>query len=226
AQTPSLVLLLPHGAEGAGPDHSSGRLERFMQLAAELNIRVANCTTAAQYFHLLRRQALLLKTDPLPLVLMTPKSLLRHPLARSAPDELSRGRWMPVIGDLTAKPDKVRRLVLCSGKVYVDLVSHEQRTQHADIALARVEQLYRFPADDIEEVIQQYKGLREVVWLQEEPENMGAWTFMQPRLEMLLNGRVPLRYIGRPANASPAEGSAAWFASNQKTIVESAYKTD
>ncbi|MCA1554783.1 MAG: 2-oxoglutarate dehydrogenase E1 component, partial [Chloroflexi bacterium] len=107
--------------------------------------------------------------------------------------------------------------------VYMDLVAHEQRTRRADIAIARVEQLYRFPADDVSEVVEQYKGLREVVWLQEEPENMGAWTFMQSRLESLLNGRMPLRYIGRPANASPAEGSAAWFAANQKAIVESAY---
>ncbi len=223
-QTPSLVLLLPHGWEGAGPDHSSGRLERFLQLAAELNMRIANCTTASQYFHLLRRQARLLKTDPLPLVLMTPKSLLRHPLARSTASDLATGRWMPVIGDGTAKPDKVRRLILCSGKVFVDLVSHEQRRQRADIAIARVEQLYRFPGDDIEEVMQQYPSLREVIWLQEEPENMGAWSFMQPQLELLLDGRVPLRYIGRPANASPAEGSAAWFAANQKTIIESAYR--
>ena len=222
-QTPSLVLLLPHGAEGAGPDHSSARLERFLQLAAELNIRIANCTTAAQYFHLLRRQAKLLVTDPLPLVLMTPKSLLRHPLARSSPDDLAAGRWLPAIGDPSAKPDLVRRLILCSGKVYYDIVTHEQRRSRADIAIARVEQLYRFPSDDIEELIQQYGGLRDVVWLQEEPENMGAWTFVQPRLEQLLQGRASLRYVGRPPNASPAEGSAAWHAANQKAIVERAY---
>ena len=222
-QTPSLVLLLPHGAEGAGPDHSSARLERFLQLAAELNIRIANCTTAAQYFHLLRRQAKLLVTDPLPLVLMTPKSLLRHPLARSSPDDLAAGRWLPVIGDPSAKPDLVRRLILCSGKVYYDIVTHEQRRSRADIAIARVEQLYRFPLDDIEELIQQYGGLRDVVWLQEEPENMGAWTFVQPRLEKLLQGRAALRYVGRPPNASPAEGSAAWHAANQKAIIERAY---
>ena len=222
-QTPSLVLLLPHGGEGAGPDHSSARLERFLQLAAELNIRIANCTTAAQYFHLLRRQAKLLVTDPLPLVLMTPKSLLRHPLARSSPDDLAAGRWLPVIGDPSAKPDLARRLILCSGKVYYDIVTHEQRRSRADIAIARVEQLYRFPLDDIEELIQQYGGLRDVVWLQEEPENMGAWTFVQPRLEKLLQGRASLRYVGRPPNASPAEGSAAWHAANQKAIVERAY---
>ncbi len=227
-QTPSLVLLLPHGWEGQGPDHSSARLERFLGLAAELNIRIANCTTAAQYFHLLRRQAILLKTDPLPLVLMTPKSLLRHPAARSSLRELAEGAWQPVIDDAQARqqPDQVRRLILCSGKVYVDLVSSEQRNASPSIAIVRVEQLYRFPSDNLQPILDSYPNLQEVVWLQEEPENMGAWTFMQPQLTALLAGHWPLRYIGRPANSSPAEGSAAWHAANQKTIVESAFKVE
>ncbi|MEP7199282.1 MAG: 2-oxoglutarate dehydrogenase E1 component [Chloroflexota bacterium] len=222
-QTPSLVLLLPHGSEGAGPDHSSARLERFLNLCAELNMRVANCTTAAQYFHLLRRQALLLKTDPLPLVLLTPKSLLRHPLARSTPRELADGFWQPVLDDPTAQAAPVRRLILCNGKVYVDLVSHPQRAQHGEVAIVRVEQLYRWPTDDLQAMLDKYCAMDEVVWLQEEPENMGAWPFVQPNLNALLDGLKPLRFIGRRANSSPAEGSAAWFAANQKMIVESAF---
>ncbi|MGE3191604.1 MAG: 2-oxoglutarate dehydrogenase E1 component, partial [Vicinamibacterales bacterium] len=172
---PSLVLLLPHGYEGQGPDHSSGRLERFLQLAADLNMRVANCTTAAQYFHLLRRQALLLDTDPLPLIVMTPKSLLRHPLTASTPRELAEGRFERVIDDAEAraKRSKIKRLVLCSGKIYVDLVSAEPR-EKANVALVRVEQTYPFPADAIAEVLEGYPKLRDVCWVQEEPENMGA----------------------------------------------------
>lgn len=222
-QTPSLVLLLPHGAEGAGPDHSSARLERFLELSAELNMRVANCTTAAQYFHLLRRQAALIKTDPLPLIVMTPKSLLRHPNARSTLRELVEGHWQPVIDDPKAERETVERLILCNGKVYVDLDSAPQREGHKSVAIVRIEQLYRFPADDLQIVLENYPHLKEVVWLQEEPENMGAWNFVRPLLREAINGRWPLRYIGRPANSSPAEGSAAWFAANQRVIVESAF---
>ncbi len=223
-QTPSLVLLLPHGSEGQGPDHSGARLERFLELAAETNLRIANPTTAAQYFHLLRRQAALLETDPLPLVVMTPKSLLRHPRAASSLRDLTEGHWQPVTDDAQARqqPDQVRRLILCNGKVYFDL-TREPRDKSMAIAIARVEQLYLFPVEELQGVLNGYPHLNEVIWLQEEPENMGAWTTIRRPLEDLIGGRWPLRYIGRPANASPAEGSSTWYAANQKIVVERAH---
>jgi len=222
---PSLVLLLPHGYEGQGPDHSSARLERFLNAAADTNMRIANCTTAAQYFHLLRRQALLLKTDPLPLVVMTPKSLLRHPFTASAPAELADGAFMPVINDdvALAQAAKVRRLALCSGKVAVDLLTSERRKDNPNVAVVRVEQLYPFPDDRIREVIEQFPKLREVCWVQEEPENMGAWEFARPLLEAIVDGRHPLRYIGRSRNSSPSEGSSTWHAANQRAIVDQVF---
>jgi 2-oxoglutarate dehydrogenase E1 component len=227
-QTPSLVLLLPHGYEGQGPDHSSAYPERFLQLAADINMRLANCTTAAQYFHLLRRQAALLKTDPLPLIILTPKSLLRHPLVSAPPRDLIEGSWRPVIDDDQAQQeaDQVRRLILCSGKIYVDLITSDDRVDNATIAIVRVEQLYPFPQDDLETVFEGYPHLEEVVWAQEEPENMGTWDFMRPRLKALLADRWPLRYIGRPRNASPAEGSSAWHKINQEAIIEQVYNTE
>jgi 2-oxoglutarate dehydrogenase E1 component len=224
--SPSLVLLLPHGYEGQGPDHSSARVERFLQAAADTNMRVANCTTAAQYFHLLRRQALLLETDPLPLVVLTPKSLLRHGLTAAAPRELAEGRFQLVIDDREARKQagQVRRLALCSGKIFVDLVSSEGRKTATDIALVRVEQLYPFPSDQIRSFIGSYPALRDVCWVQEEPENMGAWEFARPFLEEIIDGRCPLRYIGRVRNSSPSEGSAAWHALNQRAIVEQVFE--
>ncbi|MGQ0733613.1 MAG: 2-oxoglutarate dehydrogenase E1 component [Acidobacteriota bacterium] len=224
--TPSLVLLLPHGYEGQGPDHSSARLERFLQSAADTNLRLVNCTTAAQYFHVLRRQALLLDNDPLPLIVLTPKSLLRHPLTASAPQELSSGRFHLVMDDEQAqqKSASVRRLVLCSGKVFVDLVTSERRQHAADVAIVRVEQLYPFPADELGAVVGAYPHLQEVCWVQEEPENMGAWHFVRPFVDAILDGRWPLRYIGRSPNSSPSEGSATWHALNQRAIVEQAYE--
>ncbi len=226
-QTPSLVLLLPHAWEGQGPDHSSGRLERFLSLAAETNMRVAYPTTAAQYFHLLRRQALLLETDPLPLVVMTPKSLLRNPESASTPRELAEEYWEPVIDDEDAREHShsVRRLILVSGKVYFDLKASEKRPTDHSTAIVRVEQLYRFPSESIRTVLDEYPNAEEVVWVQEEPENMGAWSFVQPRLLELIDGRVPLRYVGREANSSPAEGSTAWHNVNQKQLIERAFQT-
>jgi len=223
---PSLVLLLPHGYEGQGPDHSSARLERFLNAAADTNIRIVNCTTAAQYFHVLRRQALLLTTDPLPLVVMTPKSLLRHPLTASAPAELAEGKFQLVIDDpdASAQSAKVRRLVLCSGKVAVDLLTSEQRKGNANVAIVRVEQLYPFPDDAIRQVVDRYSKLREICWVQEEPENMGAWEFVRPLLETIIDARWPLRYIGRVRNSSPSEGSSSWHAANQQAIVAQAFE--
>jgi 2-oxoglutarate dehydrogenase E1 component len=224
-QTPSLVLLLPHGFEGQGPDHSSARPERVLQLAAETNLRLVNCTTAAQYFHVLRRQAALLSTDPLPLVILTPKSLLRHPASRSSLRDLSEGRFQPVLADPQAAqhPERVRRVVLCSGKVFVDLTASERRASIDAVAMVRVEQLYLFPAAELAAVLNRYSALDDVVWLQEEPENMGAWSFVQPHLAAAIRGRWPLRFIGRPPNSSPAEGSAAWHAMAQAALIQQAY---
>ncbi|HZU06059.1 MAG TPA: 2-oxoglutarate dehydrogenase E1 component [Chloroflexota bacterium] len=228
-QCPSLVLLLPHGYEGQGPEHSSARLERFLQLAAEDNLRIANCTTAAQYFHILRRQARLLARDPRPLVLLTPKSLLRHPLAAARLEELAQGRFQPVLDDPLAQQDRaaVRRLLLCSGKVYVDLVTATPPPApevRKAVAIVRVEELYPFPAEAIAELLAAYPQVQEVAWLQEEPRNMGAWTFVAPRLRDLLGGRLPLVYIGRPRRASPAEGSYEWHVQEQARVIEAAFR--
>jgi 2-oxoglutarate dehydrogenase E1 component len=243
AMAPSLVLLLPHGYEGQGPDHSSARLERFLNAAADTNMRIANCTTAAQYFHLLRRQALLLTTDPLPLVVMTPKSLLRHPFTASTPADLAEGSFQSVIDDpstgsgvpraesrgdetTSAQAAKVRRLAFCSGKVAVDLLTSERRKDNSNVAIVRVEQLYPFPEDAIRKVIDSYSNVREVCWVQEEPENMGAWEFARPLLESIVDGRHPLRYIGRSRNSSPSEGSSSWHAANQRVIVDQVFEAN
>ncbi len=226
-QTPSLVMLLPHGYEGAGPDHSSARLERFLQMAADTNLRIANATTAAQYFHLLRRQALLLGTDPLPLIVMTPKSLLRNPLVASSLSELANGHWQPVIDDIDAKPDAIHRVILGSGKIMLDLMTSKQRADHPEVALIRVEQLYPFPSEDLAPIIERYTNAGEIVWAQEEPENMGAWEFARPLLTDLLDGRLPghlpLHYLGRPRSSSPAEGSSAAHSFNQAALIEQAF---
>jgi 2-oxoglutarate dehydrogenase E1 component len=225
---PSLVFLLPHAHEGQGPEHSSARPERFLQAAADINMRVVNCTTAAQYFHLLRRQAALLRRDPLPLVVLTPKSLLRHPLVTSTPMELASGRFQSVLDDQEARQraSSVRRLVLCSGKVYVDLVSSERRQSSSHVAICRVEQLAPFPRVALGEVLVAYPSLEEVVWLQEEPENMGAWDWVRGQLEETIKDRFSLHYIGRVRSASPSEGSAAWHQINQRKLVDEAYARD
>ena len=222
-QEPSLVLLLPHGYEGQGPDHASARPERFLQLAADINMRVANCTTAAQFFHLLRRQAALLEKDPLPLVVLTPKSLLRHPKVSSRPIDLAEGKWQQVIDDedRVKKPKDVRRLLVCSGKVAVDLLTSPLREQSPHVAVCRVEQLYPLPVRDLLGVIEGYPALEEVVWVQEEPENMGAWEFVRSSLEGLAGSRR-LSVLARPRSSSPAEGSAARHAKNQEELLRTA----
>ena len=224
-QHSSLVLLLPHGYEGQGPEHSSARLERFLQLAANNNIRVVNCTTSAQYFHVLRRQAATLKNDPRPLVIMTPKSLLRNPRAASSLSDLVDGTFQEVIDDASAagRRSKVERLVLCSGKVYVDLISSDAFADTEDVAVIRVEELYPFPASRLQSVIGSYPKVSEVVWLQEEPENMGAWRYIEPKLRELLGSDLPLRYIGRTEQASPAEGSSDDHMEEQQRIVSAAF---
>jgi 2-oxoglutarate dehydrogenase E1 component len=215
-QTSRLTLLLPHGYEGNGPEHSSARLERFLQLAAQENIRIVNATTSAQYFHLLRRQAL----DPnaRPLVVMTPKGLLRLKEASSTLADLAEGRFEPVLDDPTAHFERVTRLVIVSGKLYYDIVGHELRSQARHVAVARLEQLYPFPVEETARLVASYPALEEVVWAQEEPQNMGAWRPIRHRLEEAVAG-LPLKYAGRPWRASPSEGYPTSHARAQERIV-------
>jgi 2-oxoglutarate dehydrogenase E1 component len=218
-QTSGVVLLLPHGYEGQGPEHSSARLERFLQLCAENNMRVAYPSTPAQYFHILRRQAM--TTPRRPLVLMQPKSLLRLPQAASQLADLTSGTFRPVIEEPAAAEarDKVRRVVFCSGKLYYDLAAQEHG-QH--VALVRVEELYPWPHDEIAEVLDEYPSVDEVVWVQEEPRNMGAWTFVAPRLRAAVGNATPIKYIGRPERASPAEGYTSSHNEQQAKIIAEA----
>jgi len=220
-ETTRLTLLLPHGYEGNGPEHSSARLERFLQLAAQENIRVANCSTSGQYFHLLRRQAL--DAAGRPLVVMTPKGLLRLKQASSTLGELAEGSFRPVIDDPDAAHDEVTRLVFCSGKVYYDIVGHEERAKARNVAVARLEQLYPFPVDEYAEVVGAYPNLEEVGWVQEEPQNMGAWRTIRHRLEA---PGVPLSYAGRPWRASPSEGYPTAHLREQDRIVRAALGVD
>ena len=224
--TPSLVMLLPHGNEGQGPDHSSARIERFLNLAAEMNVRITYPSTAAQYFHLLRRQALLLETDPLPLIVFTPKGLLRHPLVASSAKQLTDGGWKSVIDDtdLPTKASDVENLILCSGRIYVDLVSSDLREANADDVIVRLEQLYPFPEQAVKDVMSNYPNLERVIWAQEEPLNMGAWNYLRPRLRQLTNDRLPLHYVGRPESSSPAEGSSTLHRINQQELIEQAFE--
>ena len=216
-ETTRLTLLLPHGYEGNGPEHSSARLERFLQLAAQENIRVANCSTSAQYFHLVRRQAL--DAAGRPLVVMTPKGLLRLKQASSTLADLAEGSFRPVIDDPVANHDEVTRLVFCSGKVYYDIVGHEQRPGATSVAVARLEQLYPFPVDEYAAVVASYPNVQELIWAQEEPQNMGAWRTIRHRLEA---PRVPLSYVGRPWRASPSEGYPTAHLREQDRIVRAA----
>jgi 2-oxoglutarate dehydrogenase E1 component len=217
AQLSRLALLLPHGYEGQGPEHSSARLERFLQASAEDNLRVANCTTPAQYFHLLRRQAL----NPVrrPLIVMTPKSLLRHPRAVSSLEDLATGSFRPILFE-EANGSDVRRIVLGSGKIVYDLAGADAATDVRDrLAVVRIEQLYPFPADELTALLARHPRA-EVVWVQEEPRNMGAWSFIATRLREI-SGETP-RYIGRPERASPAEGFAADHEREQNRIIAEA----
>jgi 2-oxoglutarate dehydrogenase E1 component len=220
-ETTRLTLLLPHGYEGNGPEHSSARLERFLQLAAQENIRVANPSTSGQHFHLLRRQAL--DAAGRPLIVMTPKGLLRLKQASSTLAELAEGSFRPVIDDAGASPEEVTRLVVCSGKVYYDITGHEERAGATQVAVARLEQLYPFPVEAYAELVAAYPNLREVVWTQEEPQNMGAWRTIRHRLEApLQNLGVPLTYVGRPWRASPSEGYPTAHLREQDRIVRTA----
>jgi len=224
-QTSRLTLLLPHGYEGSGPEHSSARLERFLALAAEGNIRVASPTTPAQYFHLLRRQARIAKQRPL--IVMTPKSLLRLPQATNSVADLAEGTsFLPVLAEPGVDDSQVTRLLLCTGKVYYDLVGHPDRPSHPGLAVGRVELLYPFPEGQILALMRRYPKLREVVWVQEEPRNVGARAHMFPRLMQIMPDEIRFGFIGRPERASPGEGYPAAHIAEQNRIVTTAIDLD
>jgi 2-oxoglutarate dehydrogenase E1 component len=220
-QTSRVVMLLPHGYEGQGPEHSSARLERYLQLCAENNLQVCYPTTPAQYFHLLRRQVR--PGMERPLVVMTPKSLLRLPAAASRIEELATGGFQPVIDDAgIADAGAVRKVVLCSGKVFYDLIEARKQSKELSVAIVRLEQFYPFPLRSVREVIEKYANATQYAWVQEEPHNMGGWTFVRERLESLLSDANELRYIGRTASASPATGSYSVHQREQADLVSQA----
>ena len=216
-QDSGVVLLLPHGYEGQGPEHSSARLERFLQMCAEGNLTVAYCSTPAQYFHLLRRQAL--RKSRRPLICMQPKSLLRLPQAASKLEDLSQGAFQSVIDDPIASQhrDDVRRIVFCTGKLYYDMSL--AATRNLNVALVRVEELYPWPNEEIVRIMDLYPAIEQVVWAQEEPKNQGAWTYVQPRLRASAGASVGVRYVGRPERASPAEGYMDAHQAEQTRII-------
>ena len=219
----ALVMLLPHGFEGQGPEHSSARLERFLELAAEDNIQIVNPTTPAQYFHVLRRQCV--RKWRKPLIVLTPKSLLRHPRVVSDFDQLASGRFRRVIGDddAAAKASKIQRVLLCSGKVYYDLLEHREKQQRDDVAIVRLEQYYPFPEQELAEALKPYGKQMPVYWVQEEPRNMGAWPFLAEKFCERLLGTWPLTGISRPESASPATGSKAAHQIEQARLVAEAF---
>lgn len=212
-----LVMLLPHGYEGQGAEHSSARLERFLALCAEHNIQVANCTTPANFFHLLRRQ--IHRPFRKPLVVMTPKSLLRHPKCTSSMDELSKGSFSEIIDDNNSNKKKVKRVILCSGKVYYDLDEYRSKNNMTETAIIRFEQLYPFPAEMLDAILAEYPAKAELIWLQEEPENMGAWSFI---LRLLRDKNI--RLISRPESASPATGSHALHERELSLLLKKAFE--
>lgn len=211
-----LVMLLPHGYEGQGPEHSSARLERFLILCADYNIQVANCTTPANFFHLLRRQ--LHREIRKPLVVLTPKSLLRHPKCVSAIEEFTSGGFKEVIKDDTADPEKVQRVVMCSGKIYYELIEEREKTGRDDTAIIRVEQLYPFPDHQIQDALGAYRKAETFIWVQEEPVNMGAWSFISRRLP-----EYKLLVAARPESGSPATGSVHLHNLRQRKVIEKAF---
>jgi 2-oxoglutarate dehydrogenase E1 component len=218
------VLLLPHGFEGQGPEHSSARLERFLASGAEDNIQVAVPSTPAQYYHLLRRQVV--RPYRKPLFVFTPKSMLRHPRAVSALAECGTGKFQRVIPDATVAGGKVRRVLLCSGKLYYDLLQRREDLKLTDVAIVRIEQLYPFPAAELEAALAGYPDETNVIWVQEEPENMGAWRYLRVTCSMRLFNRFPLTGIARPESASPATGSAKAHKIEQERLLVSAFSED
>jgi 2-oxoglutarate dehydrogenase E1 component len=219
-----VVLLLPHGYEGQGPDHSSARLERYLQLAAGHNWRVANCSTAAQYYHLLRNQAYLLQETPRPLIILTPKSLLRQPLAAARLNELAEGAFQPVLDDSQAReqPEQVERVVLCSGKIALDLLAQRERTAERSVAIVRLEQLYPLPSEALKAALGCYTRAEEIFWVQEEPLNMGAWSYIAPRLSALPDRQASVNVVARPERSSPATGFMDLYEAEQQQLIRRA----
>jgi 2-oxoglutarate dehydrogenase E1 component len=216
-----LALFLPHGYEGQGPEHSSARLERFLQLCAENNMQVCVPSTPAQMYHMIRRQ--ILRSLRKPLIVMTPKSLLRHELSVSSLEDLANGEFSTVIDEIDAqiKPATARRVVLSSGKVYFDLLKARRAANNHEVALVRVEQLYPFPVPEMEAVLARYPNAREVVWCQEEPQNQGAWYQIRHRLATLV-GKRELLYAGRPPAAAPATGIGKIHDAEQRGLIDAA----
>ncbi|WP_417380627.1 2-oxoglutarate dehydrogenase E1 component [Gimesia sp.] len=220
-----MVMLLPHGFEGQGPEHSSARFERFLQLAAESNIQIAMPTTPDQFFHLLRRQ--MIRKWRKPLIVMTPKSLLRHRDAVSSFKSMCSGSFIKVIGDTTdLEPAKVKRILLCTGKIYYDLSEHRKQTERDDVAIIRMEQLYPVPKEELEQQLAPFPDGTPVYWVQEEPENMGAWRFMYCRFKGNLFGRHPLKGVYRPASASPATGSGRSHQFEQEMLISESFRKE
>jgi len=214
-----LVMLLPHANEGQGPDHSSGRVERFLELAACDNIQVCNLTTAAQYFHLLRRQVRAPYRKPL--IIMAPKSLLRHPKVACPLRELAEGTWREVIDD-SCRIEPVRRVALCSGKVYYDLLDKREAAGNGRTAVIRVEQLYPFPEEPLRAVLERYANAREVIWVQEEPRNFGPWRYMTEQFARRLPG-IELGYVGRGECPSSGSGSFKQYQQEQQQLLEGVF---
>jgi 2-oxoglutarate dehydrogenase E1 component len=218
-QLASLVMLLPHGYEGQGPEHSSGRIERFLSLCARNNIRVAQPTTAAQYFHLLRSQVM--RGHRTPLIIFTPKSMLRAVQTRSALEEFERGSFQTVLDDQVNDPKGVTRVVLATGKIAHEAIGRRNESGAATVAVVRVEQLYPWPGPRIDEVLARYPQLSEVVWLQEEPENMGAWPFVHRQMHDQFRGKE-VRHVARAESASPATGSGLVHTAEQADLLQRA----
>jgi len=220
-QKSAIVMTLPHGYEGQGPEHSSARLERFLQLCAEDNIQLANLTTPDQYFHLLRKQSL--QENKKPLVIMSPKSLLRHPQAVCNVEQLATGAFRPFIGDNSVEDaSAIDRIVICSGKVYYDLLKAREEKEKTNIAITRMEMLYPLPDKDVKSYLTKFKNVKEIVWCQEEPKNMGSWTYVMPRLTDLLGRGQKLRYAGRQSSASPAAGQKKIHDAEQERLLNEA----
>jgi len=215
--------MLPHGYEGQGPEHSSARLERFMQLSADTNIQVVQPTTASQIFHVLRRQ--MIRSLRKPLIIMTPKSLLRNKDATSPLAEFTKGAFQVVIPDQKAdlKADKVKRVIMCSGKVYYDLAKKREEKGTDDVAILRVEQLYPFPHKAFATELKKYPNVTDLVWCQDEPQNQGAWFFIQHNIHENMSEGQKLGYAGRAASASPAVGYSHLHAEQQKALVDAAF---
>jgi 2-oxoglutarate dehydrogenase complex dehydrogenase (E1) component-like enzyme len=224
-----LVMLLPHGYEGQGPEHSSARVERFLQTCAEDSIQVVNCTNPAQYFHVLRRQ--MRRAYRAPLVIFTPKSLLRHPKAAAQVEQFTTGSFQEVIDDpiAAARSEDVRRVIACTGKVYYDLIEERAKRlagREHELAVVRVEQLYPWPEAELSEIFGRYSGAESRVWCQEEPRNMGAWTFVRDRLESIIGDKQRLICAGRPEAASPAVGSPRIHRAQLRALLDEALGTE